>query len=179
MKTLIDVIPEIEQIQDLLLREKVIAVWEEAMRLGDWSLDELQQIPYTLLIKNVDISFPDHVRVVCRLCIAMEEVLIDMYADRYEIDHDTLVAGALLADVGKLIEFKKGFENKYEFSNTYENLRHPFTGVALSYKFDIPEAVLHVIATHSWEGDKFKRKPESIIFNHADFTDFDLTKGSK
>ena len=179
MKTLIDVIPEIKQIADLDLRQKVVAVWEEAMKLGGWSLDELQHIPYTLLVDKVEISFPEHVRVVCRLCIAMEEVLIDMYADRYEIDHDTLVAGALLADIGKLIEFQKGKDKKYEWSGMYDYLRHPFTGVALSYKFDIPEPVLHIIATHSWEGDKFKRKPESIIFHHADFTDFDLTKSAK
>jgi hypothetical protein len=39
---------------------------------------------------------------------------------------------------------------------------------------------MHIVATHSWEGDKFIRQPESIIFHHADFTDFDLTKsGSK
>ena len=38
---------------------------------------------------------------------------------------------------------------------------------------------MHVIATHSWEGDKFARRPESIIFHHADFTYFDLTKSVK
>lgn len=175
---LIDLLPELNEIQDDSLRNKVIKVWQEAVELGDWSLDELKSLPYTLLIEDVTISFPEHVRVVCRLCLAMEKVLIDMYKDRYKIDHDVLVAGALLADVGKLIEFKKA-NGKFEFSGTYENLRHPFTGVALSYKFGIPEEVLHVIATHSWEGDKFKRKPESIIFHHADFTDFDLTKSVK
>jgi hypothetical protein len=35
---------------------------------------------------------------------------------------------------------------------------------------------MHIIATHSWEGDRFQRRPEAIIFHHADFTDFDLTK---
>lgn len=172
---IIDLLPEIHEIQNSSLREKVIAVWEYALKTGKWSLEDLKDLPYTLLVDDVDISFPEHVRVVCRLCLAMEGVLIEMYGGRYKIDHDTLVAGALLADVGKLLEFRKA-DGKYEFSETYEYLRHPFTGVALSHQFGIPEQVLHVIATHSWEGDKFKRKPESIIFHHADFTDFDLTK---
>lgn len=175
---LVDLLPELEQIRNVELREKVIAVWEKALELGGWSLEDLGSLPYTLLVEDVDISFPEHVRVVCRLCLAMEGVLIDMYGDRYSIDHDVLVAGALLADVGKLIEFKE-VDGKYEWSETYQYLRHPFTGVALSYQFGIPEPVLHMIATHSWEGDKFKRKPESIIFHHADFTDFDLTKSGK
>ena len=135
-------------------------------------------MPYTLLIEDVDITFPEHVSVVCRLCIAMEDVLRNAYGDRYPIDRDTLIAGALVADVGKLLEFRL-VEDKYEWSRMYQYLRHPFTGVGLCFKHDIPEAVMHIVATHSWEGDKFKRQPESIIFHHADFTDFDLTKYGK
>ena len=132
-------------------------------------------MPYTLLVEDVDITFPQHVRVVCKLCLAMLDVLKAEYGERYPIDADTLIAGALLADVGKLLEFSKK-EGKYEWSSTYQYLRHPFTGVGLCYKHQIPEAVMHVVATHSWEGDKFKRRPESIIFHHADFTDFHLSK---
>ena len=69
-RTLTDIIPEFNQIQDQDLRKRVMAVWEEALQIGGWSLDELTQMPYTLLVENVDISFPDHVSVVCRLCIA-------------------------------------------------------------------------------------------------------------
>ena len=172
---LTDLIPEFNQIRDTSLRESVIDVWEEALEIGGWSLEDLDNLPYTLLVEDVDISFPEHVSVVCRLCIAVEDVLIEAYGDRYEIDHDTLVAGALLADVGKLIEFRL-VDGEYQWADMYKYLRHPFTGVGLCFKHGIPEAVMHIIATHSWEGDKFKRQPESIIFHHADFTDFDLTR---
>lgn len=172
---LIELIPEFLEIKDLDLRERVLAVWEEALQRGNWAIDELRQMPYTLLLEDVDISFPEHVSVVCRLCINMEEVLRNAYGARYPIDRDALIAGALLADVGKLLEFKKSSDG-YEWSSTYKYLRHPFTGVGLCYKHDIPEAVMHIVATHSWEGDRFERQPESIIFHHADFTDFDLSK---
>ncbi|NIM92615.1 MAG: hypothetical protein GTO18_02730 [Anaerolineales bacterium] len=172
---LIRLIPEFESIKDVGLRNKVLDVWQEAMETGGWEPEDLGKMPYTLLVEDVDITFPEHVSVVCRLCIAMEEVLKNAYQDRYSIDHDTLVAGALLADVGKLIEFRE-VEGKYQWASMYKFLRHPFTGVGLCFKHDIPEAVMHIVATHSWEGDKFKRRPESIIFHHADFTDFDLTK---
>lgn len=171
---LIRLLPELEEIADDDLRSRVIAVWEEAMQRGGWSIEDLKAIPYTLL-EPTDISFPDHVRVVCRLCLAMEQVLRESYGDRYELDRDTLIAGALLADVGKLIEFRREGD-EFVWSDVYEHLRHPFTGVGLCYKHQLPSAVMHIIATHSWEGDRFQRQPESIIFHHADFTDFDLTK---
>ena len=175
---LMDIIPEFSNIQDDTLRARVLEVWQDAMETGGWDVEDLQKMPYTLLIEDVDISFPEHVSVVCRLCIAMEEVLREAYGDRYPIDRDTLIAGALLADVGKLLEFKQ-IDGKYRWANMYQYLRHPFTGVGLCFKHGIPEAVMHIVATHSWEGDKFKRRPESIIFHHADFTDFDLTKWGK
>lgn len=172
---LLDLMPEIKEIQDESLRSKVLAVWEEAMDIGGWEIRDLATMPYTLLIEDVDITFPEHVATVCRLCIAVEEVLRDSYGDRYQISRDTLIAGALLADVGKLIEFRE-VDGKYEWASMYQYLRHPFTGVGLCFKHGIPEEVMHIVATHSWEGEKFKRRPESIIFHHADFIDFDLTK---
>jgi hypothetical protein len=174
-KEIIELIPEFNAIEDDDLRQQVMNVWMEAMEIGGWTADDLRELPYTLLVEDVDITFPQHVSVVCRLCMAVESVLKDAYGDRYEISHDTLVAGALLADVGKLIEFRK-VGGDYQWATMYQYLRHPFTGVGLCFKHEIPEAVMHIVATHSWEGDKFKRRPESIIFHHADFTDFDLTK---
>jgi hypothetical protein len=167
-------IPEFKLIEDEGLRSKVTAVWEEAIQRGGWSVEDLSSIPFTLL-EPTDISFPEHVRVVCRLCLAMEAVLRDAYGERYDLNRDTLIAGALLADVGKLMEFSRQ-DDKYVWSETYDYLRHPFTGVGLCFKHDIPAAVMHIIATHSWEGDRFQRQPESIIFHHADFLDFNLAQ---
>lgn len=175
-ENLIHLIPEFNGIHDEDLRRRTLAVWQEALELGGWTLDELAKLPFTLLASDVEVSFPEHVSVVCKLCIAMEDVLKTAYGDRFEIDHDTLIAGALLADVGKLMEFKKSGSGDYEWAEMYDYLRHPFTAVGLCFKHEIPPAVMHVIATHSWEGDKFKRRPESIIFHHADFTDFDLSR---
>ena len=173
--TLSELIPELTSIEDQALRKKVEAVWEDALSQGGWTLEDLATMPYTLLVEDVTISFPEHVSVVARLCLAIEDVLAQAYGDRYEISRDVLIAGALLADVGKLLEFSRSGKG-YVWSDMYRYLRHPFTGVGLCFKHGLPEAVMHIVATHSWEGEKFTRLPESIIFHHADFIDFDLTK---
>jgi hypothetical protein len=170
-----EMFPEINDIGDESLRGKVVSVWEDALKLGGWKPSDLMRIPFTLLADDVQIMFPEHVRTVCQMCIAMEKVLKDAYGSRANVDHDVLVAGAMLADVGKCLEYVER-DGRIVKGQAGEYLRHPFSGVGLCYKHGVPDAVMHVVATHSKEGDHVKRFPESIIFHHADFTDFELAK---
>lgn len=169
-------VPEFDWIEDGALRTNAIDVWVEALETGGFSVDEMKKIPFTLLADNVEITFLEHVRTVCRMCNAMADVLIDAYSGRVSINKDHLIAGALLADIGKMIEFEKQAGGDLKKGHLGQMLRHPFTGVGLCFKRDIPYEVMHVIAVHSKEGDHVRRSPEAIIFHHADFTDFDLVR---
>jgi hypothetical protein len=169
-------LPEIKLINDTALQEKVAACWQEAIEYRGWTEELLLAIPFTLLANNVTISFIDHVRAVCRMCVAVDDVLNEMHgAKKTPVNRDVLVAGALLADAGKLFEYEiiDGASVKSVFG---KHLRHPFSGVALAFKHGLSSEVMHVIATHSKEGEGEKRTPESIIFHHADFIDFDLVR---
>ena len=106
----------------------------------------------------------------------MENVLNDMYGDRVKLNHDHLVAGALLADVGKIYEYDD-VDGEFVKSEHGKYLRHPFSGVGLSFRHDLPDEVMHIIAVHSKEGAGFQRTAEAIIFHHADFTDFEIIGG--
>jgi len=168
--------PEVEQIQDETLRAAVKAVWMEAIEYRGWTESLLRAIPFTLLAENVSIPFIDHVRAVCRMCIACDEVMGEIHQERKTpVNRDHLIAGALLADVGKLMEYEI-VDGKSVKSSYGRYLRHPFSGVGLAFKHGIPEEVMHIIATHSKEGAGEKRSAESIIFHHADFIDFELVK---
>ena len=48
MTNLITLIPEFNEIQDKDLRRRAMAVWEEALEIGGWSLEELAKVPFTL-----------------------------------------------------------------------------------------------------------------------------------
>jgi len=170
-------LPEINEIKDESLREKVIACWSEAMAYRKWTVDELRSIPFTLLAENVQIYFIEHVRTCTRMAIAVDKVLDEAYGKRKTpVNRDVLIAGSLLADVGKLIEFDKHPDGSVYKSDYGKNLRHPFSGVGLAFKHDLPPEVMHVIAVHSKEGAGEKRSSEAIIFHHVDFIDFDLIK---
>lgn len=177
MKELIvKLLPEIEQISDVMLRDKVIACWEEAVRFRGWTEELLRGIPFTLLADDVKIPFIDHVRAVCRMCTAADDVLSEVHGqNKTPVNRDFLIAGALLADVGKLLEFEI-VGGKPVKSDYGRHIRHPFSGVGLAFKHGLPSEVMHIIATHSKEGTGEKRLPESIIFHHCDFIDFELVK---
>lgn len=169
-------LPEINEIADEAMRNRVVACWEEAIAFRGWTEELLRTMPFTLLAENVKITFIDHVQAVCRMCIACDRVLTDIHgANKTKINRDYLIAGALLADVGKLCEFEI-VGGKPVKSNFGKHIRHPFSGVALAFKHGLPSEVLHIIATHSKEGAGETRLPESIIFHHADFIDFELVK---
>ncbi len=172
--------PSLMQIQDVSLRSKVAAVWNEAITTGcggkGWSFDELRAVKFTLLAGDIDMSFIEHLNSCVLQCIAIADVLAKSFRCDIPVNRDFLIAGALLADCGKPLEYDKDASGKVVQGSFGQQVRHPFTGVALAYKHGLPGEVMHIIATHSHEGDKVERSIESIIFHHADFVDFDIAK---
>lgn len=172
--------PSLMEIGDAGLRENVAAVWDEALTTGcggqGWSADELREVPFTLLAGDIDLRFVEHVNSCVLQCIAIADVLGGVFGDRVPINRDYLIAGALLADVGKPLEYDKDAAGNVIKGSYGEMLRHPFSGVAMCYKHGVPAEVMHIVATHSHEGDRVDRSIESVIFHHADFVDFDIAK---
>lgn len=175
-----ELFPNLMDIRDATLRANVAAVWSEAIETGcggkGWTTEELRAVPFTLLAGDIDLRYVEHLNSCCKQCIAIARVLGEVFGERIPINLDHLIAGSLLADVGKPLEFDKDASGKVIKGHFGEMLRHPFSGVALCYKHGIPPEVMHIVATHSHEGDKVQRSIESIIFHHADFVDFDIAK---
>jgi len=175
-KEIVAALPELALVQDAALRDKVIDVWEEALKTGGFSLWDLKNMPFTLLADNVSVTFLEHVRAVCQMCVGMADVVTKSYGKRVPINKDVLVAGALLADIGKMIEFEKRPDGTLRKGHKGDMLRHPFSGVGMAFKHGLPYEVMHIIAVHSKEGDFVRRSPEAIIYHHAEFADFDLAR---
>lgn len=84
---------------------------------------------------------------------------------------DVVIAGAILADVGKLLEYEMK-DGKSVVGAYGKYLRHPFSGVTLAETCGVPAEVCHIIAAHAHEGDLVKRTTEAYIVHHADFMSF-------
>lgn len=169
--------PELDWIENKDLREKTGKVWEYALEHSDLSAEDLHQIPFTLLADKV-VSFMAHKRAVVHICRESAKVMQSFFGDALTIDMDVLVSGAILIDVGKLLEYTK-VAGLTAQSRMGKLVRHPFSGVALAHRFDLPAEVLHMIATHSKEGDGGQRTVEGWIVHHADFMAFEPFRATK
>ena len=109
------------------------------------------------------------------LAVDIANKMVDNFGDEIKVDVDILISGAILIDVGKLLEYEI-IDGKLTTSNYGKVVRHPFSGVAIAARFDLPPEVQHIIGTHSKEGDLGNRTVESIIVHHADFVSFEPFK---
>lgn len=173
---LLELIPEFDLIHDADLREKTLKTWEAAMKEGGWTPDDLTRMPFTLLINPCPASYIEHVRAVTLTAVRAAEVFAEVYGDRVPVDMDLLVAGGLLHDIGKLLEYEKREDGFTIQTHAGKLLRHPFTGMELAARFGLPAEVQHIIAAHAGEGDKVKRTTEATLVNHADFMSFHSIK---
>jgi len=176
MNDIKELFPELEYIEDKELREKVVLVWSEALKLGKWKKDDLKGIPFTLLISNVPINLVEHTRMVTQICYKVGKELCKQWGKWISISIDYLIAGALLHDVGKLLEYSTSKEGKIQKSSLGSLIRHPLSGAMLAFKAGVPWEVVHLISAHSEEGKMVSRLPEAIILTHADFTTFEIFK---
>jgi putative nucleotidyltransferase with HDIG domain len=171
--------PEIDWIGNLQLREQVTETWIKALERSPLKAQDLEKIPFTLLVPDCPISFMEHKRCVVHIARDSARVMQSFMGRALPVDMDTVIAGAILADVGKLLEYELGPDGKSRQSERGEALRHPFTGVALALECGVPDAVCHIIAAHAAEGDLVKRTTEAFIVHHADFMAFQPFKNPK
>src|SRR5712691_5713567 len=171
--------PEIQWIENKALREQVMQTWVKALERSPLRPVDLNQIPFTLLVPNCPITFMEHKRCVVHIARESAKAMQQFMGRALPIDIDTVIAGAILADVGKLLEYELGPDGKSRQSERGEALRHPVTGVALALECGVPDAVCHIIAAHAAEGDLVKRTTEAYIVHHADFMAFLPLKNPK
>lgn len=160
--------PELDWIADENLREATRRSWEVAFERSPLTPRDLEEIPFTLLIPECKTTFMEHKRCVVHVARKAAESMQEHLGRTLPIDLDTVVAGAILADVGKLLEYEI-VDGKAVQSDRGKKLRHPFTGVALAMECGVPDEVCHIIAAHAGEGDMVKRSTEAYIVHHADF----------
>jgi putative nucleotidyltransferase with HDIG domain len=171
MKEVYELWPELEWIKDPDLRDKTARTWQLALSKSDLSAQDLNEIPFTLLVENLKVTFMAHKRCVVHMARDCGTQIQAHLGSELPVDMDVLISGAILADVGKLLEYERR-EGKVVQGSYGKYLRHPFSGVSLAAACDVPPEVCHIIAAHAGEGDHVSRSVEAYIVHHTDFMTF-------
>jgi putative nucleotidyltransferase with HDIG domain len=165
--------PELNWIENEDLRNKTAKTWELALERSVLTAEDLKRIPFTLLCgPDLKVSFMDHKQAVVHIAKESGIKMNDFFKDELPVNMDVLISGAILADVGKLLEYVLDENGKAVQGSYGKYLRHPFSGVSLAEECGCPPEVCHIIATHAGEGNMVKRSTEAYVVHHADFMTF-------
>lgn len=170
-RTVVEDLPEIEQIENLALRTKAIEAW--AFALAHSSFGRISDIepggnPGMNVLKRG--SQADHLRGVARLALQIADTFI---AQRPEvrIDRDVVLTGALCHDVGKPYEFNSVNIARWAddpSATGQPTLRHTVFGTYVCLAVGLPEEIAHIACAHSLEGQHIGVSTECMIVRHAD-----------
>jgi len=147
--------PELDWIEDTDLRERTAKAWEIALERSVLSAEDLNTIPFTLLVPDLKVTFMTHKRAVVHIALESGKKMNEFFKNDLPVNMDILISGAILADVGKLLEYELK-DGKAVQGNYGKYLRHPFSGVSLAEEAGLPAEVCHIIAAHAGEGNMIK-----------------------
>ena len=164
---------ELTWIKDNTIREKTARVWEMALERSVLTAEDLNRIPFTLLVgPDLKVTFMDHKRAVVHIAKASGDKINAMFHGELTCNMDVLISGAILCDVGKLLEYELDKNGNAVQGKYGKYVRHPFSGVALAEEAGLQPEIVHIIAAHAGEGDMINRSTEAFVVHHADFMTF-------
>ena len=165
---ILEVLPEIRDIADPVLRDKVAEIWDEAVRMGGWS--DVMDIPFNPKVGE-EPALVTHVRAVTLAAKHYAEVLEGVVGKA--VDHDLLLAASLLHDVSKAVEYgvQGGRVGKTELG---EKIPHGVFGAYLAWKHGLSLDLVHLIITHTATIGMAPVRLEGVILRYADLMDADV-----
>ena len=155
--------PRINDINNPDIREKAIDLWWETWKESDFekieNLSQWQPMKEKLGISNVE-----HTNQVVECALAMADVIERVQG--LQVERDTLIAGAILHDIDKLLIFH---QSSGETTPMGSHLVHTTIGAHLALKAGLPLEIVHVIAAHSSNYSSLSPKSvEAAVVYHAD-----------
>lgn len=167
--------PQFGVIADHTLRQKAEHAMELAAQRGGWDRETIVKCPVTLNWERCAVTWVEHVRDVTDVCIQVFDQQKKYFQqNQVPVNRDVVVAGALLHDIGKLTEFSYT-DGQICHSENARLLRHPLSGAVIAHEAGLPDELVHLIAVHSFEGEKsyqtvesnFVRKIDMFVFENA------------
>ncbi|MBX3087714.1 MAG: HD domain-containing protein [Cryobacterium sp.] len=159
-----DLFPELELIKDEQLKEAVVGVWNELWQQSDFT--DLLEVPVSL---KIDYPQLKHTQAVARMAVSLAGIVAAIHGT--EIDLDVLIAGALLMDVSKLVEYKPADSAKYARTAVGALLPHGTISASLLLGKRVPMEVVHIVLAHSPNGGKEPQTVEAQMLDRLDQLD--------
>lgn len=161
--------PLVEQIKDTLLKDKVIEAWLRAWRDSTWERIELAV--FRPVLKASECTLVEHVNVVAAGVLYVGQLIHENF--RLPVDFDALLAGALLHDVAKLVEYGPK-DDHGERTDIGKMIHHAFYGAHIALDLGIPIKIVELIVAHTPQNRALPCSIEGIILDYLDYMAYDV-----
>lgn len=179
---LLSVYPEINLIPDNDTKKIAIEAFLLGIEEGEWDkkggVINCPVAAEGLLKETCNVSGLDHMRCVSKAADAIGRCLKPwLELVNYDLDMNFTIAGAVLHDVGKLIEFDRDQNNIPRYSKYGKMFCHTSAGAWLVKKSGGSDVLTHAVLTHSHaeapeQANAFE-KPENIIIKGCDLCNYE------
>lgn len=156
--------PEALQISDKELLQKSYEAFADAVEMGGWTEETVDNCPSAVVeFVNSPANQMKHLQDGLRLALMISDYLAERYGEYVQFNRDYVLAGAILHDLGKFTEYAVDDEGRPYVTGNGKLLRHPLAGALIASKHGLPDEIVHLIATHSFEGEKSHKTVEHFI----------------
>lgn len=152
--------PEFEEICGEELKHKIVKIWNETAGKSDW--ESMEDVPFSPDYPAQPNSFLQHMKLVTAYSTVCAKKNNEL--ELTKVDMDTVIAGALLHDVCKLVEYSSA-GGRTEWG---KNVTHGIYGIAVCYEEKIPLEIIHIISSHTKQLTIANKTREAIIVAKAD-----------
>ncbi len=166
------VFPQLLDMKDAGLRTIVIEIWEELWSQSRWN--NLADIP-----TSGEIPYPNLPHSQCVVDLALAVAAQFERHHKVKINRDYLIAGAVLQDASKLVEYEPGPDGKAKKTAIGKNFPHGFWCAHLAVNKGLPEEIAHVMITHSPQAARFPDTLEGKILYYVDQLDVIAIHGDR
>lgn len=149
------------EIESQTLRDKVASVWQSAFDQSDY--DDLVDVPFSPRLLAEDVTLISHQNDVTAIAIALVDSMVDLNPG-LPVDRDSVIAGALLHDVSKLVERQPEFIAE----NDASYLPHPYYAIYLLGAAGLSPHLHHIVLAHSHHTPIKPATIEASIVQSAD-----------
>lgn len=160
--------PLLEQIQSEQLRQAVSGVWESLLEKSQW--ESFSDVPCDL--GETAIPLVQETKNVTNYAIHAARVYDKNY-DELTINMDYLIAGCLLHNVSRILEYRPilGKAEKTEEGQIYVE---QFLGISAAFHYHLPMEVIHMIVSNTSRTNCTPATPEALILYFCSRIDMDI-----
>lgn len=172
-KEVLEWMPEINLIHSADLQRKCIACWKQVLEMGGWEEKGVRNcsLGVGLVAEDCPEKSIDHCRRVVRVCETVWNEIGGWANEIGKLDHDTLIAGAVLHDIGKFLEYDYQ-DGKGCHAKNGHFFRHVIGGAYVAKLNDLPDEIVYIVLAHSDaqspEGNKAFQTPELMMLKKLD-----------